>query len=128
MCRLSTLFSDWTVFSDRNDRLIGLPKVGVTCTLPILSRNRAPELTTGGFITITKRIANNLPGLSTQCQPNPDFIGLFCNERPEFIKFQGVSVWFSWIRIDQGHSVRSGLPQCRQVISMVTMVSNLSRD
>src|SRR6266542_1244069 len=36
MCGLSTLFSDWTVFSDRNDRLIGLPKVGVTCTLPIL--------------------------------------------------------------------------------------------
>src|SRR5262245_45090294 len=102
MRRLSTLFSTRTVFGDRDDCLIRLPKIGVTCTTSILGRNRAPELATGDFITSTKRIANNLPGLSTQCQPNPDFIRLFCNEGPEFIEFQGVRVWFTWVRIDQG--------------------------
>src|SRR6266540_2229346 len=106
MCRLSTLFSTWTVFGDRNDRLIRLPKVGVTCTTPILGRNRAPELATCRFTTIAKGIANNSPGLSTKCQPNPDFIRLFCNEGPKFIKFQGVRVWFPWVWVDQGRSER----------------------
>jgi hypothetical protein len=87
MRRLSGFFANRTMFGDGNDRLIRCPKVGVTCTTPILGRNRPPELATGGFITIAKGIANNLPGLSTQRQPNPDFIRLFCDEGPEFIKF-----------------------------------------
>ena len=103
---LSGFFANWTVFGDGDDRLIRLPKIGVTGTTPILGRNRPPELATGGFISIAKGIANNLPGLSTKCQPNPDFIRLFCNEGPKFIKFQGVRMWFTWVRIDQGRSER----------------------
>ncbi len=106
MRRLSGLFANWTVFGDRNDRLIGVPKIGITCTAPILGRNRPPELATGGLITIAKGIANNLPGLSTKCEPNPDFIRLFCNKGPKFIKFQGVRVWFPWVWVDQGRSER----------------------
>ena len=84
--------------------MIRLPKIGVTCATPILGWNRPPELATGGFTTIAKGIANNLPGLSTKREPNPDFIGLFCDEGPEFIKFQGVGVWLTWIRVYQGRS------------------------
>ena len=86
--------------------MIGFPKIGVTCTTPILGWNRAPELATCGYITIAKGIANNLPGLSTKREPNPDFIRLFGNEGPKFIKFQGVGVWLTWVRIDQGRSER----------------------
>jgi hypothetical protein len=75
------------MFRDGNDRLIRFPKVGVTCTTPVFGRNRPPELATGGFITIAKGVSNNLPGLSTKRQPDPDFIRLFCDEGPEFIKF-----------------------------------------
>ena len=67
--------------------MIRFPKVGVTGTTPILGRNRLPELATGGFITIAKSVANNLPSLATKREPNPDFIRLFCDEGPEFIKF-----------------------------------------
>jgi hypothetical protein len=75
------------MFGDRNDCLIRFPKVGVACTTPIFGWNRPPELATAGFITSAKRVSNNLPGLSTKCEPNPDFIRLFCDEGPEFIKF-----------------------------------------
>ncbi len=106
MRRLPGFFSRGTVFGDRNDRFIRFPKIGVTCTTSIPVRNRPPELATGGFITIAQRIANNLSGLAAKRQPNPDFIGLFRHERPELIKFQGVRVWFTRIRIDQGRSER----------------------
>ena len=106
MRRLSGFFSNWTVFGDRNERLVGFPKIGGTGTTPILGWNRAPELATCGCITIAKGIANNLPGLSTKREPNPDFIRLFCYEGPEFVKFQDGSLWFTWIRVYQGRSER----------------------
>jgi len=87
MRRLSGFLSNWTMFRDGNDGLIRLPKVGVACTTSILGWKRPPELATGGCISIAKCITNNLPGLSTKREPNPDFIGLFCDEGPEFIKF-----------------------------------------
>jgi len=104
MRRLPGFFARGTVFGDGNDRLIRFPKIGVTGTTSIPDRNRPPELATGGFITIAQGIANNLPGLAAERQPNPDFIRLFCDEGPEFIKFQAVRVWFTRIRIDQGRS------------------------
>ena len=54
MRRLSGFFSNWTVFGDRNERLVGFPKIGVTGTTPILGWNRAPELATCGCITIAE--------------------------------------------------------------------------
>jgi hypothetical protein len=86
MCGLSSFLSHWTMFGDGDDCLIRFPKVSVTGTTPILGRNRPPELATGGLITIAKSISNNLPSLSTKREPNPDFIRLFCDEGPKFIK------------------------------------------
>ncbi|MBK9715407.1 MAG: hypothetical protein IPO81_29605 [Kouleothrix sp.] len=80
MRRLPGFLATWTMFSDRNDCLIRFPKVGVAGTTPILGWNRAPKLATGGFITNAKSVSNNLPGLSTKCESNPNVIGLFCNE------------------------------------------------
>jgi hypothetical protein len=86
MRRLSSFLSYWAMFGDWNDCLIRFPKVGVAGTTPISGRNRPPKFTTGGFISIAKSVANNLPGLSTKREPNPDFIRLFCDEGPEFIE------------------------------------------
>ncbi len=80
MRRLPGFFANWTMFRDGNDGLIGIPKVGVTRTTPILGWNRLPELATCGFIPIAKCIANYLPCLPTEGEPNPDFICLFSNE------------------------------------------------
>lgn len=84
--------------------MVGFPEVGVTRPTPILGWNRPPVLATGGFIARTQGIANNLPCSSTKSEPNPDFVRLFRNKGPEFIKFQGLGVRLTGIRIDQGRS------------------------
>src|SRR5262245_7627994 len=106
MRRLSALFTRRTMLGNGNDCLIRFPKIGVTCTTPIFGWNRPPELATGGFISLAKRVTNNLTGLPTQREPNPDFIRLFQDKGPKFIKLQGVCMWFIWIRIAQSCSER----------------------
>src|SRR5215813_776551 len=69
--------------------LIGGPAVGVTKRpFTVVRRQRVPQLLTGFGRTVTKSKADNASGLTLQSDPNPDFLPLVIDKRPQLIDLQ----------------------------------------
>jgi hypothetical protein len=79
-----------------NDRLIGLPEIGIASTTSIGGRNSIPELPAGGLAAITQHKRDNLTCFPTECEPDPTLIGFLSHKRPEFIEFECHGGWIGW--------------------------------
>lgn len=60
--------------------VVGFPEVGVAMPLPEILRDGLPEFLTRRLRTVAHHIGDDLPGLPTQSNPNPAFVGFFQNK------------------------------------------------
>ena len=74
------------VFADRlmllvgEDVSVGPPEVGIDDALPVAVGNGPPQLLRGRFTPTANHTSDDLPGGSTQCQPNPTSVAFMTHE------------------------------------------------
>lgn len=89
MVRLSALLADGPMAFGRDDRRVGLPKVGVTDgTLPVHCWKRGPQLPRRRLGPPTNGDPDDFPRVAVDGKPDPDLPALFPDKRPQFITFQ----------------------------------------
>lgn len=69
---------------------IGFPKITEGSAVAIRAWNPEPESPTDLFTTVTNEEGDNLPGASTESQPNPTLVLLATDEASHLVEFQHI--------------------------------------
>ena len=75
MRRQASLFAHCRMLLRRDDQLVGFPKVTVAMSRSILGRDLLPEFVTGRPAPVAHDVSHDLPGGTTQGDPDPAFVG-----------------------------------------------------
>ena len=71
------------------DLPIRLPQVAVAMPAAVSLWHPLPQFAAALFAPVADVVGNHLARLAAQRQPDPAFLRLFENERPQFVQFQG---------------------------------------
>ncbi len=89
MRRLSAFLACLRMLLGGDDLPIRFPEVAVAMPAAISFWHPLPQFAATRFAPVTDVVGDHLARLAAQRQPDPAFLRLFENERPQLVQFQG---------------------------------------
>jgi len=99
MRRLSAFLACLRMLLGGDDLPIRLPEVAVAMPALISLRHPLPQLAATLFAPVADVVGDHLACLAAQRQPDPAFLRLFEDERPQLVQFQGSGLPIFGVRL-----------------------------